>query len=118
MENKMDIRCFRVSNDTVCFDYFYQRLITKEGATFIYNEERDILVKELEQTAEENTVKLLEHHRFEPRNHYYIYKIGKRLYLLKFYDGITSIVEYFMCGTRRRCINIMLEREKYNTPMY
>jgi hypothetical protein len=114
----MDIRCFRVSTETICFDYFYQRIVTKEDAIFIYNDERDMLVKELERTAEETKVRLLEHHRFEPRNHYYIYKIWKRLYLMKFYDGVSSTVEYFMCGTRRRCINIMLEREKGNTPMY
>jgi len=114
----MDIRCFVVSTETVCFDYFYQRLITKEGFSFIYNEERDVLVKELERTAEETKVKLLEHHRFEPRNHYYIYKITRRLYLMKFYDGISSTVEYFMCGTRKKCNKIMLEREKDSTPMY
>jgi hypothetical protein len=120
------VRCFKVGNEVVCVDDFGENVINltkREYRARMTICEYEKLLEELQEAgAKEIPVVLTEKHKFDIRTYYRIYRVAVQQYRYKYFmevfDGSSATYEYVFCNSKKRCLQVMEEREKGNKMFY
>lgn len=120
------VRCFKVKEQVICVDDFGENVInltTKQYKARMTICEYEKALKELQEAnAKQLPVALVEKHRFEIRTYYRIYRVSlgnyRYKYFMEVFDGSSAMYEYVFCRTKRKCKEIMEEREQGNKMLY
>ncbi len=122
---EMTVRCFKLKEQILCVDDFAKNAInltTKEWRHLMLCEYEKLLEELQEANAQEIPVVLVEKHRFEIRTYYRIYRVVyaeyRYKYFMEVFDGSSAMYEYVFCRTKRKCKEIMEEREQGNKMLY
>jgi hypothetical protein len=113
------ISCYDVNNQIICVDDFAKNVInlTKREYRTLTVCEYDKLLEELrQQNAKELKVTIIEKHRFDIRVYYRIYRVSlgnyRYKYFMEVFDGSSATYEYVFCFSKKRCLQMMEERER------
>jgi DNA mismatch repair ATPase MutS len=125
-EIMITVRCFSANNQILCVDDFGKNVInltTKEYRVWMTICEYEKLLDELKEAgAKEIPVSLVEKHKFEIRTYYRIYRVSlenyRYRYFMEIFDGSSATYEYIFCNSRKKCLQIMEEREQGNKMFY
>lgn len=119
------ISCYNVNNQILCVDDFAKNVIniTKREYRRLTVCEYDKLLEELrQQNAKELKVTIIEKHRFDIRTYYRIYRVSlgnyRYKYFIEVFDGSSAMYEYVFCSSKKKCLQIMEEREQGNKMLY
>jgi hypothetical protein len=121
----IDILCFKIKNEIICvnkFAYNYINLSKKQCKCLLTAEEYRKTLEKLYENGEELPIVEIEKHRYEPRVYYIIYtitiSINRYRYFMEIFDGTSATYEYCFCRSKRKCREIMQQREQGNKMLY
>ena len=121
----MTVRCFKAYEQTICVDDFAKNAInltTKEWRHLMLCEYEKLLEELEEAKPKQLPVTLVEKHKFEIRTYYRIYRViyaeHRYKYFMEVFDGSSAIYEYVFCGSKKKCKEIMEQREQGNKMFY
>ena len=123
---EITVRCFKVKEQVICVDDFGENVInltTKQYKARMTICEYEKALKELQESgAKEIPVVMIEKHRYEIRTYYRIYRVSlgnyRYKYFMEVFDGSSAMYEYVFCRTKRKCKEIMEQREQGNKMFY
>lgn len=120
MTGSMTVRCFSAHNQIICIDDFAKNVIniTRREYDFLTVCQYERLLEQLQlDGAKELQVIEIEEHRYEPRTYYQIYRVNGK-YFMEIFDGVSATYEYVFCSSKKRCLQIMEQREQGNKMLY